>query len=759
VRRRPGGGAPIPPAGRRRVLALSAGLAATGVAAGVVAGDLPHPKPSWAVASTLSVLLTLAAFLIVRFQDGQDADAIDLFEAVLAPALYALSGPVVVALAGASLLGSNALRRNRPLKALFNATQGMAAAGAGALVTGALRGGPGLTARTVWALVAGLVAVTVVNHLSVAAALALARGEAPGRVLRSLRPVIVPGWLVGWAVNTAFGLLFTVAFAGAPWTLALASAPLVVLHLAYRGHAAALADRARLAGLHRATRALARPPDAHEALPTFLEEVRACFRAAAADLVLEAPLARVVHRASAAAPPTRHEASRGEITLASVLLERGQAGRVTASSADPVAATLLALEGHRECLAAPLVDGDRSLGILCVYDPGGAEGFEEGELAVLDALAGEAARAIARASLLDEILEERQKLADIVERTSDGILTLSPGGAIRTWNPALERITGYAARDMVGSRPFEKLRPRDASGRAVWLEGWADDPAPIPTEIEVTGRSGESRWLSCSATRVADAEGRPAMLILVARDATEAHELERLKDDFVATVSHELRTPLTPIKGWAATLLEVGRALTEEQRGEAARAILRHAERLERLIANILEVSRIDRGILERRDGVVDVVAVADRVVRDARSAGAAHPITLAASGTAVRARGDEVWVEQILANLVSNARKYTPPGTPIDVSVTARAGAVELAVRDRGPGIPVAERERVFERFQRLGDHLTRSQSGTGLGLYIARQLARAVGGELAVEDTPGGGATFMLRLRPADETVPVAS
>src|SRR5206468_11534024 len=125
----------------------------------------------------------------------------------------------------------------------------------------------------------------------------------------------------------------------------------------------------------------------------------------------------------------------------------------------------------------------------------------------------------------------------------------------------------------------------------VAMSRWAESVELLPSDVQISTSSGETRWLSCSYTRVAEPDGSPAMLIVVARDATEAREVERLKDDFVATVSHELRTPLTPIKAWATTLLSVGDAIDPAQRQEGLRAMLRQADRLERLITNPLQVS------------------------------------------------------------------------------------------------------------------------------------------------------------------------
>ncbi|MGH2784475.1 MAG: ATP-binding protein [Actinomycetota bacterium] len=734
--------------------ALAVAVAAFAALGNAVDGDRGVP---WGALVPFLALLTFAEYRIVRVHYRNQVMAITLFEAALAPLLFTAPtlAIVVVVLLAEAITG--VLRKNQPMKAAFNLVQFTSAAALGSIVFNVLRHGESPSPWNLIALGIAMTTLAVLNVITLTTVICLAEKQPFRKVVTKLAPSI----LFGWIVNTAFGVLFAAAYEWSPWTMGLFLVPLLLLHHSYRGYATAMADRARMAGMQRASRALAEPVDPRDAIPGFLAAVRECFDAKAVDLVLVEQGTRTVHRFHA--DPAEGFSTRRETwnlhTLATLLAERGQATRATRAAADHMTTMFLELEGWRDCLAAPLIEDERTLGVLCVYDLGGPEGFEEGELAVLETLAGEAARAILKASLLDTILAERQKLADIVGRTSDGILTVSPSGTIKTWNAALERITGHPASDMIGGRLFGTLTPRDTDGVAVWLERWAENDEALPADIEITTRAGETRWLSCSYTRVADTDGRPSMLIVVARDATEARELERLKDDFVATVSHELRTPLTPIKGWAVTLLQLGDHLTPKQREEGVAAILRHSERLERLITNILEVSKVERGLSDRRDAVVDVLAVADKTVGDFRAENVHREIILRAGRDRHLTRGDEVWIEQILSNLISNALKYSPADLPIEVSLSRSESAIEVSVTDRGPGIPESERERIFERFKRLGDHMTRSQGGTGLGLYIARQLARAIGGELAVHSTAGQGATFTLRLTRASESIPVAS
>ena len=280
------------------------------------------------------------------------------------------------------------------------------------------------------------------------------------------------------------------------------------------------------------------------------------------------------------------------------------------------------------------------------------------------------------------------------------------------------------------------------------VDRWASG-VEIPAQLQIIGSDGATRWLAASSTPVNDTDSRPHLLILVVRDVTRAHEVERLKDDVVATVSHELRTPLTPIKGFAATLVESGDSLSAADRTTAARSILKQAEHLERLVVNLLDAAKLERGIDgEGHDAIIDVYSIAERIASEFRSAHHDRVIILDGQ-TNCRARGDELFVGQIMSNLVSNAIKYAPADEPIEIRVTNGESGAEIAVTDRGPGIPQSEVERIFDRFHRLGNVLTRAAGGTGLGLYIARQLAAAVGGTITVESALGEGSTFTLHLR----------
>jgi PAS domain S-box-containing protein len=731
-----------------RIGTFSAALLALGLGAGIaaqtVAGGVGMPRVPWAQAPLLLAVVALASHLLVRFQVHDDVEALELTEAALAPTIVVFPGAAAVGLVVVAKGVVGALHRNEPVKALFNVAQWAAATGAGALVFALLRSGNGLTSRNLMALPAAMVVVAAVNYAAFTVVLALAGRRSIRAVLTDLRPLILLGWVGGSAVNVAFGLLFTAAYLRTPAAVVVIAVPLVVLHWASRGFATARTDRVRLTGLQTATHVLAGPIDPREALPHFLAEVRRCFEADAVDLVEVTVNGPVRHRV-AGDLPYWHGADDGSSTAALLLAAVRQGAVVVDARRDD--AGVLALEGWRVAAAAPVRSGERSFGVLCVYNRGGVEGFERGEVVVLEALAAEVAGALAKGELLEAMLEERRQLADIVGNTSDGILTLDERGVVTSWNSGLEQITGYAADTMLGRVPDIVLRPRDENGAPVELGTWSGN-ASLPDAVEVDSADRQSRWLSCTYTEVPPRDGRGTQLVVMARDITKAHELEKLKDDFVAVVSHELRTPLAPIKGWAVTLLQRGDELSADQRREGAQAILRQAGRLEQLILNILEDSRVEHDInLDAPEEVVDATLSVAKVLEDYAIVAPERVVTLHGGDVPAMVNGRAVRIEQVLSNLLANAVKYSPKDQPIEVSIERGPGAVVISVTDHGPGIRPEARERVFERFERLSESIT--QTGTGLGLYIARRLATSMGGELDMTPTTGGGCTFTLRMK----------
>jgi two-component system phosphate regulon sensor histidine kinase PhoR len=236
-------------------------------------------------------------------------------------------------------------------------------------------------------------------------------------------------------------------------------------------------------------------------------------------------------------------------------------------------------------------------------------------------------------------------------------------------------------------------------------------------------------------------------------------ELNRLKDDFVATVSHELRTPLTSIQGYVKTLLRDDVSFDANDHRSYLEIVERQSERLGRLIEDLLVVARIEDEPLETTTTTVRLAAAARKVVNDLHVTAPERQIKVVFDDVVPDVQTDGEKFRRILSNLLENAIKYSPTETPISGRIEA-AGVV-VSVEDRGYGIPNDASERIFDRFYQIDQSTTRQAGGTGLGLYICRGLAEALGGRLWLErsDMEGGGSVFSLWLparRPAPVTEP---
>jgi PAS domain S-box-containing protein len=346
--------------------------------------------------------------------------------------------------------------------------------------------------------------------------------------------------------------------------------------------------------------------------------------------------------------------------------------------------------------------------------------------------------------------EERQHAAVALEYVADGVFLLDADGVIRFWNPAAEAITGLPAPRVVGRRAEEAIpRWADLAERIAT----APERRPVTVPLELDGREV---WLSIGA--VSFAEGS----VFAFRDLTEERGLEQLKSDFVSTVSHELRTPLAAIYGASRTLLRGDIELAEAQRGSLLEMIANEADRLARTVNDILWASRLDSGTLRVTVERCDARAL----VREAVDSVRIHlpdRITLAVWDVESLPEicGDPDKLRQVLANLLDNAAKYSPDGGLIEVRLERRGNVVRFSVNDEGLGIPAPEQRRIFEKFYRVDPNLSRGIGGTGLGLYICRELVGRMDGHIWVESREGKGSTFAFELplasaRPGDGAEP---
>jgi len=223
-------------------------------------------------------------------------------------------------------------------------------------------------------------------------------------------------------------------------------------------------------------------------------------------------------------------------------------------------------------------------------------------------------------------------------------------------------------------------------------------------------------------------------------------EMNRMKDDFVATVSHELRTPLTSIQGSVKTLLQTDLEFEETDRQTLLEVVDRQGERLRQLIEDLLVAARIEAQPIRAVISPVSVSGVAQQVLEGLGSRAASHRIVFDVAGDPGKIETDERRVYQIVSNLVDNALKYAPTDTAVTLRVRGAPGGIEIIVEDEGPGIPGEQQDRIFDRFYQVDQTSTRAVGGTGLGLYICRRLTEVIGAQIALDRSDEHGSVFRL-------------
>ena len=360
------------------------------------------------------------------------------------------------------------------------------------------------------------------------------------------------------------------------------------------------------------------------------------------------------------------------------------------------------------------------------------------------------------AELLEEVVTERDRLNRIVGGASDGIVLLDRDGGVVVWSPAMVRFTGIEENDARGRLISEVLVADDPSGQPVdSLEPLrlASPDAPVTSvEMVLRHREGGERVAQARHTMLFDQHGSCTGDAILIHDITHEYEAERLKDDFLARVSHELRTPLTPIKGYAQTLLRKKGNVSPERMEDALGRIVERVDHMTLLIDDVLLVARMVAGSANvegtMRMDSVDLVDLVETTLPPFRSMEPDRQFELLADPDLPLVVADRTRVAQIAANLVSNASKYSAKDAPVTVQLHNEGQWIALGVADRGRGIPPDQVDKVFERFHRLENPLTMETGGIGLGLYITRGFAEAMGGTLTVTSKVGEGSTFTLRL-----------
>lgn len=333
--------------------------------------------------------------------------------------------------------------------------------------------------------------------------------------------------------------------------------------------------------------------------------------------------------------------------------------------------------------------------------------------------------------------ESRAAAASALQHVSEGVLLVDDDTVVVVLNPAASRILNVGDAVAVGTR-IGSLVPGWESVVTRIPVGRPHEPATsvvLPFAV-----AGDTCWVAASG------ETAPNGIVYTLRDVTAERRLEDFRDDIVAIVSHELRTPLAGVYGAALTLEAHGDSLGAEQRENLIKMIVEQSGRLSRILEEVLMTQRLDSGDLTIERTRFDVDEILARVVASTASWQGALPVHVAAADDSA-AQGDPELFEQVLVNLLDNAMKYSPSTGEVRVRIERHRSSIRLTVADDGPGVAIEDEERIFQKFYRVDPGQANGVTGTGLGLYISREIVRRMRGRIGLLPSVRG-ATFFVDL-----------
>jgi PAS domain S-box-containing protein len=395
--------------------------------------------------------------------------------------------------------------------------------------------------------------------------------------------------------------------------------------------------------------------------------------------------------------------------------------------------------GLHSSICVPLNARGRALGALSLIAAESHAPYAEADLALALELARRAGVLVDNARLF-RVAERGANAARALAYVADGVVLLDRDGLVRHWNPAAEAITGVSEDDALGRRVETVLPAWESLASHMPLVRPGQQTArPVTVPMTIQGRE---RWISASG--VDFGEGT----VYALSDVTDEQALETARADFVATASHQLRTPLAAVYGAIRTVRRTDLELAEDDEAAFLEMIEAETSHLSQIVDQILLAGQLDADAVELELYEFDPAALASSVIESAEM----HlpqgiSLRLSANGTR-RVVCDEDKLRQVLTNLIDNAIKYSPDGGEVEIRLDTANGECLIEVEDEGLGIPSSELERIFEKFYRLDPQQTRGVGGSGLGLYICRELVARMNGRLEVDSEPGKGSRFTVAL-----------
>ena len=711
-------------------LVVTAAAATIGASAWLAGAPTTTDLP---LTAGFALAFLLVQLLPVPFPRGTQLELVRVEEAVVVPLVLLLDpAPALVAVAIGLFTGQMFGSKTDTIKIAFNTAQLVLSVGAALLVTFAITGttAPGYGPRELAAAGAGLLAMFLVNQLLVAGVLRVAAGASMRSVLREDL-----GLKAGmWVANAALGTLLVLPAVEEPALLLVALVPLAMLHGAWRVHADHARDELRLRELGTAVGGMSGEVSLDHVAKALAESARDVVDASGAEVRL------YEHGRTYWARRTRAGVECGDHV-------RDGSDRSDASS--------------RVAFTVALTGTQGVLGELCVWqerdvDGAAPRGFGRRDRTLLEMLGHQAANALDNSLLAARTELQRRTITQVFDHSSEGMLVLDRRGRVRGWNPAMHAMSGFS-QGTIDASPISLISPQLAA-----IVG-TDVPGTI--DAVVSTADGEHRHVRASYAPIvepspqsSDSTGAEHSWVVVLRDITLEQETERLKDDFVATVSHELRTPLTAIKGFLETMRRDDIELGAGQVRMFLQIMGEQADRLERMIGDLLDMSAIESGRPLQVDlAPVDVSSTVRRAITTFEAGRPDANVTFADLPVGLVVDADAQRLEQVITNLLDNALKHGGREGHVIVRIEQDpGGSCAIAVADEGPGISMVDQRRIFERFFVTSDSVTRTGGGAGLGLYICNKLVSAMDGDIMVDSSVGEGTTFRVSLPVIAASIP---
>lgn len=404
----------------------------------------------------------------------------------------------------------------------------------------------------------------------------------------------------------------------------------------------------------------------------------------------------------------------------------------------------------------------KTFGNLYLTEKYGGQPFSEVDAQLVRMFAAQAGIALENARLFAETarqraeaIQEHLSLEAILNSMAEGIYTLDADWRITRVNPYAARIVSKRPQEIMGLRCWDVFQYQTLNGRSLCQTSC---PARQAIAAEKSGYIMEAILpvhdrnvpVALLADTIRDDQGKLVGVVETVRDISMRKEVEEIRDNIVSLVSHELRTPLSHIKGFSSSLLQPDVQWDEETKADFIRSIDREADRLSRLVSDLLDMSRLDSGRTVMRPEPVDAAGLVQSAIERTVSFLRDHIVKVEVPSKLPRMAADPSQTERVLENLLENAAKYSLPGSQITVTARADGAYMLLGVHDQGIGIPDNDKERVFEKFVRLEQNKAFRSPGTGLGLSICKSIVEAHGGHIWVEDNRGeeSGSSFYLTL-----------